>query len=98
MGIPLGGGGGRRSYADYGRRPRNPRPQNDPFRIAFYLAVIIGLGWLYLNYNESESLDFLPQINLPGDAGGGEGQLVAPRPTGTPTVNAANLAAQASGP
>jgi len=96
LGIPLGGGGGRRSYADYGRRNRAPRPQNDPFRIAFYLAVIIGLGWLYFNYNDSESLDFLPQINLPGeDSGGNESQIVGPRPTATPAVNASDLANQA---
>ncbi len=94
MGIPLGGGNKRRrNYADYGPQYRSPR-ENDPFRIAFYIAAIIGLGWVYFNQEEVTAAGFLPQISLSSD-----GQTVAPigapRPTATPSVTAADLAMQA---
>ncbi len=51
MGIPLGGGRRkrRRSYADYKPPKRRQAPSDDPFRIIFYLVLIIGVGWVYLN-------------------------------------------------
>lgn len=94
MGIPLGGGNKRRrSYADYGPRYQNPR-DNDPFRIAFYIAAIIGLGWVYFNQEDVTSQEFLPEIGFLA-AGEQGGAAIGARPTATPAVTALDLAAQA---
>lgn len=94
MGIPLGGGNKRRrNYADYGPQYRNPR-ENDPFRIAFYIAAIIGLGWLYFNQEEVSTQELLPRIGFSTEEGQG-GQIVGARPTATPAVSAGDLVQQA---
>jgi tetratricopeptide (TPR) repeat protein len=52
LGIPIGGGRRkkrRRSYADYKPPKRRQGPRDDPFRIIFYLALIAGVGWIYVN-------------------------------------------------
>jgi tetratricopeptide (TPR) repeat protein len=50
LGIPLRGGRGkRRSYADYKAPARVAGPRTDPFRVVFYLIIIAGAVWVYLN-------------------------------------------------
>lgn len=91
MGIKLGGPRRRRSYADYKPPSRKQRPRSDPFRVIFYLAVIAGAVWVYLNASAIRS-EVLTNL-LPS--------LVASRPvastgpTPTASLQPDQLAAQA---
>jgi tetratricopeptide (TPR) repeat protein len=50
LGIPIGGGRKRRrSYADYKPPSSRQPPRSDPFRVVFYLILIAGAAWVYLN-------------------------------------------------
>lgn len=66
MGIPIGGGRGRRrrSYADYRPTRRATGPRSDPFRVALYLLLIAGVVGVLLNPAMVLAL-FQPQ---PGEA------------------------------
>lgn len=94
MGIPIGGGGRRgrrRSYADYRPSNRRQRPRSDPFRVVFYLVLIAGGIWVYLNPDvlrgQFESLSLGSQTQ-PGE------EPVGP-PSDAATADTVDYAAQA---
>lgn len=81
MSIKLRGTRNRRSYADYKPASRKQGPRNDPFRIIFYLVLIAGAVWVYLNSNmiRRDVLKQVGNVNLNSTV-----SQLGPTPTATP--------------
>ncbi len=86
MGIPIRSRKrGRRSYADYKPPGRRQPPRSDPFRVVFYLILIAGALWVYLNPETVRGL-LVTQVEEAARVTG---------PTPTASADPTNYAAQA---